>query len=691
MAISTPAETRHFPGPLRLPILPYLAAWTRSGPEESHQGPISGDHALAWSAWQAYLAQRDHPRPLGELVCSRTPPLAWALAEIPGIEELDALRSRLAAIGCPPRGRRAKRLVDQWLGQAKASPSGHTAGVAGGANRQAPVSPGGHAGPEGPRRDCHRVLEALAWCHALPGVCQSLAPDAWWQLLQRLLVLADEAAATGLVEEPLVNQLLAGELRLTLACLLPEIEACHKLAGPARESLSAGLVDLLDGEGTPHGKYLGLLRPLLACWTRVSALASQIPQVPVQGQLRRVVVERTSVRSGRNALRPALPWSDAAQVQYQWLVQSALRLSRCDGAHVFSTRPTMGRSRVATGDADLLEAALQLGGNEEDRAIACRCFTPSVDPNRRRSKPPKASVLPAPAAHGEWAGVSVLRSGWSAADPRLVAVYHDESVRVEIGCRKEVLWSGQWGLEVLQDGQPLRPTGPWEEVCWESADGVDYLELEIDLGSGVRVQRHLALAGKDNFVFLADAILAIRPARLEYRGWLRLAPGMTLTPAESSREGFVEGRRKQKPVHGESAKRTRRERSQKKALVLPLAQPEWRIDTRPGTLAAVEERMELSQSATGSALFAPLFVDLDRRRIARPYTWRQLTVGENLASQPPDVAVGYRVMVGRQQWLIYRSLAPAANRSLLGHNLVSGMLLARFDGKGEVESLVEIE
>jgi len=302
-----------------------------------------------------------------------------------------------------------------------------------------------------------------------------------------------------------------------------------------------------------------------------------------------------------------------------------------------------------------------------------------------------------------------LRSGWSAADPRLVAVYHDESVCVEIGCRKEVFWSGPWALEVLQDGQPLRPTGPWEEVCWESADGVDYLELEIDLGSGVRVQRHLALAGKDNFVFLADAVLANRPARLEYRGWLPLAPGMSLLPAESSREVFVEGRGMKAQVAGTlrvpsaqggggsgrhtecACYSTRPERSRKMALVLPLALPEWRIDTRPGTLAAVDERMELSQSATGSALFAPLFVDMDRRRIARPCTWRQLTVGENLAIQPPDVAVGYRVMVGRQQWLIYRSLAPAANRSLLGHNLVSGMLLARFDRKGEVESLVEIE
>ena len=142
-----------------------------------------------------------------------------------------------------------------------------------------------------------------------------------------------------------------------------------------------------------------------------------------------------------------------------------------------------------------------------------------------------------------------------------------------------------------------------------------------------------------------------------------------MAPAEASREAFVETAGRGQGITAG-------------ALVLPLALPEWRIDTRPGSLAAVDDRMELSQSATGSALFAPLFVDLDRRRIARPYTWRQLTVGENLAIQPPDVAVGYRVMVGRQQWLIYRSLAPAANRSLLGHNLVSGFLLARFDRQG---------
>ena len=75
----------------------------------------------------------------------------------------------------------------------------------------------------------------------------------------------------------------------------------------------------------------------------------------------------------------------------------------------------------------------------------------------------------------------------------------------------------------------------------------------------------------------------------------------------------------------------------------------------------------------------------------RPVTWRQLTVGESLRAQPRDVAVGYRVAIGSRQWLIYRSLAAAASRTLLGHNLSSETLVARFARSGEVKTLIEIE
>ena len=60
-------------------------------------------------------------------------------------------------------------------------------------------------------------------------------------------------------------------------------------------------------------------------------------------------------------------------------------------------------------------------------------------------------------------------------------------------------------------------------------------------------------------------------------------------------------------------------------------------------------------------------------------TWRQLTVAEHLLPQPREVAVGYRVQLGYDQWLIYRSLAPRGSRSVLGQNVADEFVAARFD------------
>jgi hypothetical protein len=43
------------------------------------------------------------------------------------------------------------------------------------------------------------------------------------------------------------------------------------------------------------------------------------------------------------------------------------------------------------------------------------------------------------------------------------------------------------------------------------------------------------------------------------------------------------------------------------------------------------------------------------------------------------------------QWLIYRSLGPVANRSVLGQNLRTDFLVARFLPNGTIERLLEIE
>lgn len=478
--------------------------------------------------------------------------------------------------------------------------------------------------------DVSYALEVLAWCHALPR----LSPAVGAMLLDHLFYAVTVAQTLRLQDQPLIHQLLGGELPLTLARSLPGLAAGHGL-GSARRMLSAGLRELLDGQGLPHARYLDLLRPLLACWTRCRALGQQIP---------------------------GGCWSEAAETQYQWLVRNALRLSRPDGSHVFS------QDASSAWNPHLFQAALRLGGDEDDREIAARLL-PRQPKRRKRTS---ALALPELTLHSEWAAMAVMHSEWSSSSERLTAAWPGQTVRLELAAGKELLWSGSWQWELRIDGRPIAPAGKWEEVCWFSDDEVDYLELEISLQGYGRLQRQVLFTREDRFVYLADLVLGRRRARIDYRACLPLWPGVRFHGAEETRDGFL---------------RTRTRR----ALVLPLALPEWRCDVRVGELRQTPQGLELSQTAQGRRLAAPLFIDLDRRRLRGPTTWRQLSVGQSLENQPPEVAVGFRVMIGDEQWLLYRSLAKKANRTLLGHNLSTEMLVARFEESGEIDSLVEIE
>jgi hypothetical protein len=127
------------------------------------------------------------------------------------------------------------------------------------------------------------------------------------------------------------------------------------------------------------------------------------------------------------------------------------------------------------------------------------------------------------------------------------------------------------------------------------------------------------------------------------------------------------------------------------AACLPLALPEWRVASATGELTTVDRRVVLRQQGSGSRLYVPLLIDLDRRRLGQPVTWRQLTVAQQSQVQPPSVAVGYRVQIGQEQWVFYRSLAPSANRTVLGHNLTCEFYAGRFDEEGEAEQLIHVD
>ncbi|MFM7412286.1 MAG: hypothetical protein ACKO6E_03645 [Planctomycetota bacterium] len=68
-----------------------------------------------------------------------------------------------------------------------------------------------------------------------------------------------------------------------------------------------------------------------------------------------------------------------------------------------------------------------------------------------------------------------------------------------------------------------------------------------------------------------------------------------------------------------------------------------------------------------------------------------MTIADTRQAVPPSDASGQRVQAGRDQWLVYRSLAAPRNRTLLGCNVSCEFLLGRVKKSGEVARTLEIQ
>lgn len=608
----------------RAGVVPQSEADANGQPHVSTLGddPQLGSLTADWEAWQRHLASRENPESLTQLFPGRRSALLWGVPTDSTADEPSApcMAAAIARVDRLARPLGVKRAADAPLVEAIA------VWVASLGDKV---------------RDTALGLESLAFAHALPGLARLLPEATWRSLWQALLDMASAGMPAGDSCDPWAQQLWTAELPVTLAHFFPELPACRELAPAASQAIAAQMSRVLDAEGVPHSRFLSQARPLLACWTRCLALGGR----------------------GEHG-----GWNDETQLLYLWMVRQSLRLSRRSGAPVFSG---VGDAKARAADASLLQAAIgMVSRGDRDRVLYESMYRGA----RRAARPArKQAGTPACAIHSEAAGVAVLRSNWSPAAPKLAIDYGGAAVRCELSSGDTVLLSGEWSLQVTRDGEVLPAADKWENVCWISDEDVDYLEIEAELAPGLRVQRQALLARKDEFLLLADILLADAPRQFVTRAAWRLTSAARPRLARESREGVLAAPACQ-------------------ALLLPLALPEWRQERRAGELTATESSLELTHRTTEArALYAPLFFDLRTRRNRKPATWRQLTVAENRAILPVDAAAAFRAQVGQEQWLFYRALDGRGNRTVLGHNLVSEFLAARFDRTGQATAIVEIE
>jgi hypothetical protein len=280
-----------------------------------------------------------------------------------------------------------------------------------------------------------------------------------------------------------------------------------------------------------------------------------------------------------------------------------------------------------------------------------------------------------PGYHNAGAKQALLRRGKRPPHDELSVDFSDQGVSISLAVAGQPLLSGEWQWSATVGGTTLAVDGEWKEVGWHRERSCDYLEIELPLSNGYTLERQMFFARDELFFFVADCLIGPldAAAEIQYCQSLPLADDVSFSAADDTSEGWlnVKGRRR--------------------ACVVPLAQPEWRSDFRHARFTKSENNLMIEQAAHGRRLLSPFWIDIHPRRIRRPITWRQLTVGENLGAVNRDVAVGYRIQSGDDQWLVYRSLAPVANRSVVGHNTYGSFVCGRIKPDGNVKEILTME
>lgn len=627
--------------------------WHKSTPKTIQAAIATKNTNSIFSTWSSYLAQRPLPEEYVEALATNEPPLLWGLPEeatasvtVDLLRQLENLAVCEASTKSSCDAVKWPEAASAWLGKIEL----------------------------GSKNDFGLIeaYEAIAWTHALPALASLFAElsneddtdnncrTLWWDLLETITSIADESGAIAGSDSPLVSMLVTAELGLTLAFLFDELEPCRDLLKPARKALNEGMVKLLDGEGLLEAKHFELMRPFLACWIRCEAIG----EILCDGKLLK---------------------KDLAG-QLEWAIRQAMRWTRSDGSQ---TLCDMASGRWCK---PLFDAGLAFDEDDEDQDIATMTL-PDWGKKVQIETLRKYALADA-ASHSEWSRAAVLRPDWESSGPRFSLLYPkaDQEVSgenssggrffIELENQRQLLLSGEWQYKIRLGNKTLEPVDDWEETCWVMDDDLDYIELQQELSDGFLLQRQVALAREDTFLFLADTITGPgtdQPgAKLQYTASLPLVMDVIVDEEKESREMRLSGTKKTKS--SKSGKSNKNQNASKPvATILPIGLTEWKASGKDRLHHAADGRLELTMTGTEAGLYVPLFVDLDVKRMTKPLTWRTLTVAESLEVVEPDRAVGYRVEIGGEQWLIYRSLDLPENRTVLGENLIAETLIAQFD------------
>lgn len=392
------------------------------------------------------------------------------------------------------------------------------------------------------------------------------------------------------------------------------------------------VLGVLDDDGWPGAEVRQDFGPLAASWTRSVALLESLG-MSLEEEVAKVL---------------------------RWLPRQIMRLKRAD-------RTLMLSSATAKVSDDLLNLMIEVFGDADDALI----FQRTVD----RPEPPKSNLVMLTKSCNTistWGESLLFHDGWEKKSCRVAAVFDQQGCQLEIAKTKTLI-RGNVFPNLIVDGNPLSILEE-PDVLVEYVDGaVAFAEVQWQLDNEVVMQRQIILSMEDKFAWIGDAVVAPMESEIEYHCQWTLGEGISNVPESETNESYLYDGKKMR------------------ALVIPPALGEWKADRSGGQLSCAEDHFSMRIKRKGRSLYAPVFIDLSPKRSLKPRTWRQLTVAENLEIVGLDVAVAYRVHVGKQQFAFYRSMSQPRNRTFFGENVNTEMFLGRLEKNRSMTELVQIE
>ena len=499
--------------------------------------------------------------------------------------------------------------------------------------------------------DPYVALTCAGWIHALPEAGRSISPALWLEVLQCALTQVDRAWESGPSDGLFPWIVWACEVPLALAKQLSHLGGKDRIVSETLNRIALLLEESSDNPQSFLARGGQDLRALLACIMRCRWSADEVG---------------------------ARKWFPPQRKALSKLAIAGLALSDAEGRQLLFDRDD------TILDEDFWVNLNQLAGKNKKLQLATACaLTDSIGkalgekPSKLRKNVTIDVSLPSHSHYWEKNSIATMRRSWRDRGCRVAVDFSADVIWLDvIGDDGQRIMSGDWDVEIFQNQKPLQTDVSWQEVCWFTDDDVDYLELECEVENVCKIQRQVMLMRDEGVVYFADALIAQTPDKWSVKSTWTISNDIELRSEPKTTEG--------KLVRAGDENQTA-------ALLLPVAMPEWRRSPNHSRMECTGQTLTLQCDTTAKNLYNPLVMSLRGIKTTPAYTWRQLTIAEELQNQPRHIAEAYRVQVNRDQWVFYRSLTPCARRTVMGLHLNTEFYAGRFSrDDGLFEPVVEV-